>query len=197
MAKTDYKKDIKNLVKIVRKLGRKSCDRGTYDEREKKHLVIEFLYKTKRFWHSFPLTPSSFTSVKKNYAAVKRKLNDIGLDHPKGIDVRMSKGIDELDGILRDIHDLLDSVIPHREETSPSVRLYLNEVEKLNPTRTKPYKKKISYITKTRKEVGYDRYYVFGRKLGPYGIPTDGFVSVRKDTFVEALMLWKEINRSK
>ena len=136
---------------------------------------------------------------KKNYADVKRKLKVIGLSSSK-LDVRMSTGIDELDGILRDIHDLFDSVIPDRDETSPADGLYFDDVDKLHPTRTKPYKKKVSYVSKKGlrkgKEITYDRYYVFGRKLDRFGRVIDGFVSVRENTFVEALTIWKQIRRS-
>ena len=196
MAKSDYKKDIQKLTKMIRKVGKKVADKGTYKERMGKHLVIRFYISNKLFSQTISTTPGASTSVKKTYADTRRNLLSLGIVDAR-FSVRMSTGIDETDEILGDMFFLLDTINPVSDEPSPSVRLYLNEVEKLNPTRTKPYKKKISYITKTRKEVGYDRYYVFGRKLGPYGIPTDGFVSVRKDTFVEALILWKGINRSK
>jgi len=196
MAKSDYKKDIQKLIKMIRKVGKKVADKGSYKERMGKHLIIRFSISNKLFSQTIPTTPGSSTSVKKTYADTRRNLLSLGIVDTR-FSVRMSTGIDETDEILGDMFFLLDTINPVSDEPSPSERLYLNEVEKLNPTRTKPYKKKISYTTKTGKNVSYEKYFVFGSKLGVYGRPIDSFVEVRENTFVEALMLWKEINRSK
>ena len=190
MAKTNYKKDIQKLVKMIRKVGNKVADKGSYKERMGKHLIIRFSISNKLFSQTIPTTPGSSTSVKKTYADTRRNLLSLGIVDTR-FSVRMSTGIDETDEILGDMFFLLDTINPVIDEPSPSERLYLNEVEKLNPTRTKPYKKKIG------KNVSYEKYFVFGSKLGVYGRPIDSFVEVRENTFVEALMLWKEINRSK
>jgi hypothetical protein len=196
MGNTSYKKEIQKLIKMIRKVGKKVADKGTYEERKTKHLLIKFDVGKKPFRKSYPSTPSSWSSVKKAYADTRRQLLSLGIVDSR-FSVRMSTGIDETDEILGDMFSLLDTIIPVSDEPSPSVRLYLNEIEKLNPTRTKPYKKKISYRTKTGKNVSYEKYFVFGSKLGVYGRPIDSFVEVREDTFVEALIMWKEINRSK
>ena len=196
MGNTSYKKEIQKLIKMIRKVGKKVADKGTYEERKTKHLLIKFDVGKKPFRKSYPSTPSSWSSVKKAYADTRRQLLSLGIVDSR-FSVRMSTGIDETDEILGDMFSLLDTIIPVSDEPSPSVRLYLNEIEKLNPTRTKPYKKKISYRTKTGKNVSYEKYFVFGSKLGVYGGPIDSFVEVREDTFVEALIMWKEINRSK
>ena len=74
MAKTDYKKDMNVLVKGVKKLGRKVCDKDTYDQRQKKHLIIQFRYQGRMFHHPFPTSPGSYSSVKNNYADVRKTM---------------------------------------------------------------------------------------------------------------------------
>ena len=197
MAKTDYKKDIQKLVKMITKLGKKVADDGTFVKRPGKHIFIKFDVGKKPFRKSYSSSPSTWSSVKKAYADTRRQLLSLGIVDSR-FSVRFITTIDDVDETIGEMFSLLDTIpTTIRDDISQSVRLYLKEVDKLHPNRTKPYKKKISYVTKTGKKVSYYRYYVFGRKLTPYGAGlTDGFVSAREGTYLEALHFWNKIRRS-
>ena len=65
MGNTSYKKDIQKLIKMIRKVGKKVADKGTYKERMGKHLVIRFYLSNKLFSQTISITPGSYTAVKK------------------------------------------------------------------------------------------------------------------------------------
>ena len=195
---SNLKKDMKVLVNMVTKLGEKVADEGTFLKREGKHIFIKFQYQTKPFRQPYSRSPSDPNSVRNAYAATYRQLLKVGIKDNR-FRLRYITGVDDVDNMIAEMFSLLDTIpTTIRDDISQSVRLYLKEVDKLHPNRTKPYKKKISYVTKTGKKVSYYRYYVFGRKLTPYGAGlTDGFVSAREGTYLEALHFWNKIRRSK
>ena len=47
-------KDINTLIKLSRKLGECICDKGTFEERQSKHLIMKWKYKGNTFAHTFP-----------------------------------------------------------------------------------------------------------------------------------------------
>ena len=197
MGSQDLRKDMNVLVKMIRKLGNKMCDKGTYKEREGKHLFIKFQYQTKPFRQGYPRTPGGQSSVRRAYADTYKNLLKIGIKDNR-FRIRYLTGVDDVDNMISEMFSLLDTIpTTIRDDVSQSVRLYLKEVDKLSPNHTKPYKKKISYVMKTGKKVSYEKCFVFGRKLAPNGKLVDGYISVREGIYLEALHFWQNIKRSK
>jgi len=197
MGSQDLRKDMTVLVKMIRKLGNKICDKGTYEERDRKHLFIKFQYQTKPFRQGYPRTPGGQSSVRRAYADTYKNLLKIGIKDNR-FRIRYLTGVDDVDNMISEMFSLLDTIpTTIRDDVSQSVRLYLKEVDKLSPNHTKPYKKKISYVMKTGKKVSYEKCFVFGRKLAPNGKLVDGYISVREGIYLEALHFWQNIKRSK
>ncbi len=197
MGSQDLRKDMNVLVKMIRKLGNKMCDKGTYEERDRKHLFIKFQYQTKPFRQGYPRTPGGQSSVRRAYADTYKQLLKIGIQDNR-FRIRYLTGVDDVDNMISEMFSLLDTFpTTIRDDVSQSVRLYLKEVDILSPNHTKPYKKKISYVMKTGKKVSYEKCFVFGRKLAPNGKLVDGFISVREGIYLEALHFWQNIKRSK
>ena len=66
-------------------------------------------------------------------------------------------------------------------------------------TSKKPYKKKISYVSekgrRKGKRITYEQYYSWMKKMFRDGKYREGYLRVSKPTYLEAMVIWKKLNR--
>ena len=89
------KKDIKVLANALERFGMFISDKGTYEQRKSKHVVIKFKYEGKPFFQTLPNTPSSESSINKCYAQVRRNLKLIGIVPPREFCLKLSGSREE------------------------------------------------------------------------------------------------------
>ena len=73
------KKDINTLIKLSRKLGESICDKGTFEERQSKYLIMKWKYKGNAFAHKFP-SSSKIASINHQYSQMRKNLRASGLE---------------------------------------------------------------------------------------------------------------------
>ena len=81
-------KDINILIKLSRKLGESICDKGTFEERQSKHLIMKWKYKGNTFVHTFP-SASKTSSINHQYSQMRKNLWASGLEPPSEFTTRL------------------------------------------------------------------------------------------------------------
>ena len=82
------RKDINTLIKLSRKLGESICDKGTFEERQSKYLIIKWKYKGNTFSHAFP-DSSKTSSINHQYSQMRKNLRANGLEPPSEFNTRL------------------------------------------------------------------------------------------------------------
>jgi hypothetical protein len=81
-------KDINTLIKLSRKLGESVCDKGTFEERQSKHLIMKWKYKGNTFAHTFP-SSSKIQSINRQHSQMRKNLRASGLEPPSEFTTRL------------------------------------------------------------------------------------------------------------
>ncbi|MBN4077878.1 hypothetical protein JYT29_00930 [Nitrospina gracilis] len=76
------KKDINILIKLCRKLGESICDKGTFEERQTRNLIIKWNYKGNAFLHKFS-DPEKSSLFNRQYSEMRKNLRACGLNPPR------------------------------------------------------------------------------------------------------------------
>ena len=87
-------KDINTLIKLSRKLGESICDKGTFEERKSKHLIMKWKYKGNTFAHTFP-NSSKKSSMNHQYSQMRKNLRASGLGPPSEFTRRLIGSIEQ------------------------------------------------------------------------------------------------------
>ena len=87
-------KDINTLIKLSRKLGESICDKGTFEERKSKHLIMKWKYKGNTFAHTFP-NSSKISSMNHQYSQMRKNLRASGLEPPSEFTRRLIGSIEQ------------------------------------------------------------------------------------------------------
>jgi hypothetical protein len=74
-------KDINTLIKLCRKLGECICDRGTFEERQSRNLIMKWTYKGNAFLHKFP-DPEKSLLLNRQYSQMRKNLRASSLGPP-------------------------------------------------------------------------------------------------------------------
>jgi hypothetical protein len=74
-------KDINTLIKLSRKLGESICDKGTFEERKAKRIIMKWKYKGNTFAHTFPSSLKA-SSSNHQYSQMRKNLRASGLVPP-------------------------------------------------------------------------------------------------------------------
>ncbi|MBT3185635.1 MAG: hypothetical protein HOG63_07235 [Nitrospina sp.] len=75
------KKDIHTLIRLARKCGESVCDKGTFEERQTKFLVMKWKYQGCAFAHKFPGSQKRST-LNHQYSQMRKNLRASGLGPP-------------------------------------------------------------------------------------------------------------------
>ena len=94
-------KDINTLIKLSRKLGESICDKGTFEERQSKYLIMKWKYKGNTFAHTFP-SSSKTASTNHQYSQMRKNLRASGLEPPSEFTTRLIRPI-ELQELLEQL----------------------------------------------------------------------------------------------
>ncbi len=117
MSNRDLAKDMKILLKLLRKLGKKIADKDkdgetTYMERKTKHTTISWKTNGKPFIFVIPVTPGSYYGVKDMFGRVRRQLKELGIEPPQQFNMRLEPTLTsderEIQEIGEEIYSLLD-----------------------------------------------------------------------------------------
>jgi hypothetical protein len=81
-------KDINTLIQLSRKLGESICDKGTFEERQSKHLIMKWKYQGKAFAHTFPRS-SKILSTNHQYSQMRKNLRASGLGPPSELTTKL------------------------------------------------------------------------------------------------------------
>ena len=87
-------KDINTLIKLSRKLGESICDKGTFEERQSKHLIMKWKYKGNTFAHAFP-NASKTSSINHQYSQMRKNLRASGLEPPSEFTTRLIGSVEQ------------------------------------------------------------------------------------------------------
>jgi len=82
MGNTMCEKDINHLIKLCRKLGECICDKGTFEERQTRNLIIKWTYKGNAFVHKFS-DPEKSLLLNRQYSQMRKNLRACGLGPPR------------------------------------------------------------------------------------------------------------------
>ena len=153
------KKDIRDLEKKVRNLGKEIEDPYTYREDRDRHghTRIRFTYRDQRFSQTFASTPGEGRAIKNAYGDTRRKLRAIGVSHPS-FSTKFMTAEDAVHALLEDLYSVLD----------------------------KPYKRDITY-RRHGKEITYHRHYVWQRRYSRNGRYREGFFPATEQQYVDAV----------
>ena len=88
------RKDINTLIKLFRKLGENICDKGTFEERQSKHLIMKWKYKGNTFVHTFP-SASKTSSINHQYSQMRKNLRASGLQPPNEFTTRLLGSVEQ------------------------------------------------------------------------------------------------------
>ena len=88
------KKEFNTLIKLSRKLGENICDKGTFEERKSKHLVMKWKYKGNAFTHTFPAS-SKISSINHQYSKMRKNLRASGLEPPSKFTTRLIGSVEQ------------------------------------------------------------------------------------------------------
>ena len=88
------RKDINTLIKLSRKLGESICDKGTFEERQSKYLIMKWKYKGYVFAHKFPGS-SKTSSINYQYSQMRKNLRAIGLGPPSEFAKRLIGSVEQ------------------------------------------------------------------------------------------------------
>ena len=87
-------KDINTLIKLSRNLGESICDKGTFEERQSKHLIMKWKYKGNTFAHTFP-SSSKISSINHQYSQMRKNLRASGLEPPSEFTTRLIGSVEQ------------------------------------------------------------------------------------------------------
>ena len=87
-------KDINTLIKLSRKLGESICDKGTFEERQSKYLIMKWKYKGNTFAHTFPHLLKT-ASTNHQYSQMRKNLRAIGLEPPSEFATRLIGSVEQ------------------------------------------------------------------------------------------------------
>ena len=85
MVNTMCEKDINTLIKLCRKLGECICDKGTFEERQTRNLIMKWNYKGSAFLHKFS-DPEKPLLLNRQYSQMRKNLRACGLGPPPEFD---------------------------------------------------------------------------------------------------------------
>jgi len=88
------RKDINTLIKLSRKLGESICDKGTFEERQSKRLIMKWKYKGNTFAHTFPCA-SKTSSINRQYSQMRKNLRASGLEPPSEFTTRLTGSLEQ------------------------------------------------------------------------------------------------------
>ena len=88
------RKDINILIKLSRKLGESICDKGTFEERQSKYLIMKWKYKGNTFSHAFP-NASKTSSIIHQYSQMRKNLRASGLEPPSEFATRSIGSVEQ------------------------------------------------------------------------------------------------------
>ena len=88
------RKDINTLIKLSRKLGESICDKGTFEERQSKYLIMKWKYKGNVFAHKFPGS-SKTSSINHQYSQMRKNLRASGLEPPSEFTTRLIGSVEQ------------------------------------------------------------------------------------------------------
>jgi hypothetical protein len=74
-------KDINTLIKLCRKLGEYISDKGTFEERQTRNLIMQWNYKGNPFLHKFS-DPDKSSLFNRQYSEIRKHLRACGLNPP-------------------------------------------------------------------------------------------------------------------
>ncbi len=94
MENSKYEYKIKTLIKLSRKLGESICDKGTFEERQSKHLIMKWKYKDNTFVHTFP-SSSKTSSINHQYSQMRKNLRASGLEPPSKFTKRLIGSVEQ------------------------------------------------------------------------------------------------------
>ena len=120
------RKDINTLIKLSRKLGESICDKGTFEERQSKHLIMKWKYKGNTFAHTFPGS-SKTSSINHQYSQMRKNLRAIGLGPPSEFAKRLIGSVEQ--------QELLEELWVHLGTDDEGETPYGGDLEKENNTR--------------------------------------------------------------
>jgi hypothetical protein len=86
--------NIKTLIKLSRKLGESICDKGTFEERQSKNLIIKWKYKGNAFAHTFP-SSSKTQSINRQYSQMRKNLRASGLVPPNEFTTKLIGSVEQ------------------------------------------------------------------------------------------------------
>ncbi len=75
-------KDIYTLIRLCRKLGECICDKGSFEERKTRTLIISWIYKGNVFLHKFS-DPEQSSLYNRQYSQMRKNLRASGLNPPR------------------------------------------------------------------------------------------------------------------
>jgi hypothetical protein len=87
-------KDINTLIKLSRKLGESICDKGTFEERQSKHLIMRWEYKGNIFAHTFS-SLSKTQSINRQHSQMRKNLRASGLAPPSEFTTNLIDSVEQ------------------------------------------------------------------------------------------------------
>jgi hypothetical protein len=99
------RKDLDTLIKLSRKLGKSICDKGTFEERQSKYLVMTWQYKGNTFAHKFPGT-LKVKSINHQYSQMRKNLRASGLEPPSELFAKFIGSVEQQE-LLEELWDHL------------------------------------------------------------------------------------------
>ena len=70
-------KNVNTLIKLCRKLGKCISDKGTFEERQTRNLIIKWFYKGNKFSHKFS-DPEKSSLFNRQYSEMRKNLRACG-----------------------------------------------------------------------------------------------------------------------
>ena len=87
-------KNINTLIKLSRKLGESISDKGTFEERKSKYLIMKWKYQGNIFAHTFP-SSSKISSINHQYSQMRKNLRAVGLEPPSKFNTRLIGSVEQ------------------------------------------------------------------------------------------------------
>ena len=122
MENSKYEYKINTLIKLTRKLGESICDKGTFEERQSKRLIMQWKYKGNTFVHAFP-SSSKTSSINHQYSQMRKNLRANGLEPPSEFNTRFIGSVEQ--------QELLEELWAHLGTVDEGETPYGGEVDRL------------------------------------------------------------------
>ena len=116
------KKDINVLIILSRKLGENICDKGTFEERKSKYLIMKWEYQGNAFTHKFPSSLKT-SSINHQYSQMRKNLRANGLEPPSEFNTKFFGSVEQ--------EVLLEAIWTHLGTDEEGETPYGGEVDKL------------------------------------------------------------------